>query len=425
MLQPFFLSLVYIYISLTLTYKLAQLILGSYYHLKHQKIDVTNFDPSYNTGVIIPVYNETKQILSEVFQYASLTMKQLPSIRLVIVDDGSNNPQEIKELYQHYFANLQDRAELVVQLNGGKREAQIEGLSYLDVSCKYVITVDSDTIIQPKQVQTLIQSIENTQAGAVTGDAVVANKNVNLLTRLISLRYYLAFNLERASQSVFGSVLCCTGVFTIYNRDLLETVKEDYLNQSFLDHRCTYGDDRHLTNLVLKQDEKVLFEKEAWCHTFVPETVPDYIRQQIRWNKSFFREFTVSVRNLSKMSLYSAFTLLAQPLLLILFPLSLANALALITSNGYYAWQYLVIIIVMGLLNSLYGFIFTSSRQFILFPIYSLLHLFVLFPIKLESLATLRNCSWSTRGSVQTIWLQTIFWMSFVFFSVCLLSIFL
>ena len=44
--------------------------------------------------------------------------------------------------------------------------------------------------------------------------------------------------------------MCCSGPFSAYRKEIIDKVKEKYITQYFLGENCTYGDDRHLTNLV-------------------------------------------------------------------------------------------------------------------------------------------------------------------------------
>ena len=60
--------------------------------------------------------------------------------------------------------------------------------------------------------------------GAVTGDVGVTNSRVNILTRLIGMRYWVAFNQERAAQSYFRTVLCCSGPLAAYRRAVLDKI---------------------------------------------------------------------------------------------------------------------------------------------------------------------------------------------------------
>jgi hypothetical protein len=51
-----------------------------------------------------------------------------------------------------------------------------------------------------------------------------------------------------------------------------------------------FGDDLKLTNLVLAAGYESVFEPTAMATTKVPTTLRRFVRQQLRWNRSFYRE---------------------------------------------------------------------------------------------------------------------------------------
>ena len=71
----------------------------------------------------------------------------------------------------------------------------------------------------------------------------------------------------------------------------------DYLNQEFMGNTVHYGDERRLTAYALRTG-RVVLQDTALALTNVPERMPDFVRQQIRWNKSFFRESLLLLRQM-------------------------------------------------------------------------------------------------------------------------------
>ena len=170
--------------------------------------------------------------------------------------------------------------------------------------------------------------------GAITGDVGVTNARKNLLTRLIGMRYWVAFNQERAAQSFFRSVLCCSGPLAGYRRSVLERVWDRYIVQSYRGVACTYGDDRHLTNLVLDAGFDTLFVPSAHAITYAPEGIRGYLRQQLRWNKSFYRELLWTLPFMLRRSPYVVFDVLVQTMLPLLLTLALLSTVMLALVHG-------------------------------------------------------------------------------------------
>ena len=84
-----------------------------------------------------------------------------------------------------------------------------------------------------------------------------------------AVRYFVAFRVCKAAESIFGAVTCCSGCFSAYRREAIAPVLERWENQRFLGRPATYGDDRSLTNFVLRK-WKVTYDELARSRTIVP-----------------------------------------------------------------------------------------------------------------------------------------------------------
>ena len=121
----------------------------------------------------------------------------------------------------------------------------------------------------------------------------MANAWRNTLTKMQTVRYYVAFSVLKAAESVFSSVTCCSGCCAAYRRSALTPVLDAWLNQKFLGRPATFGDDRSLTNMILRT-HKVIYDSKARVSTLVPETYSQFFRQQLRWKKSWVRESLIA-----------------------------------------------------------------------------------------------------------------------------------
>lgn len=384
------------YALLCLTHLGLQVVLAHAHHLRWR--DRRRSRPGSGArpiSVIYPIYNEAPEVLERVLECARSCLS-LPNLELIFVDDGSANLAQLQPIYDRF---REDRVHVLFQENRGKRAAQYAGLAV--AKGEIVVTVDSDTLIDPRGIRRLTAPFEDHNIGAVCGDVVVENRDSNLLTRLIGLRYWTAFNLERAAQSFVKNVLCCSGPFSAYRADLLHRVKERYISQSFCGRRCTYGDDRHLTNLVLAESYKVVYEPRAVGRTFVPESLGEYVKQQNRWNKSFYREILWTLPIADRIHPYVMLDMLLQPVLFVGFTLSLAYSLLVFHQSGNWLVPayYVVTLVVMSALRAAYGLFRTFDPRFLLFLLYGFLHVLALVPVRFKSILTLTDNGWGTRAS--------------------------
>lgn len=113
---------------------------------------------------------------------------------------------------------------------GWKKRSHVHGfLGALGRSVDYVQVCDSDTILDPASSVEMVKVLEeDPMVGGVGGDVQILNKYDSWISFLSSVRYWMAFNIERACQSYFGCVQCISGPLrecteTPYCRNLWKT----------------------------------------------------------------------------------------------------------------------------------------------------------------------------------------------------------
>jgi hyaluronan synthase len=341
--------------------------------------------------VVVPVYNEDLQVVLDCLR--AVDRQDYPRVEALVVDDGSLNREDLLEILEQFSS---DRFRVLLKANTGKRHSQHAVLER--ARGEIVVTVDSDTLLDRNAISRIVEPFADPEIGAVTGDVRAENLSSNLLTRLIGYRYWTAFHQERAAQSLFAVVMCCSGPFSAYRREVLETVKDEYVTQRFLGETCTFGDDRHLTNLFLAAGTKVRFHARARCSTFVPTTLRQYVKQQVRWNKSFYREMLWTLRFAHRRHIYLGFDLLLQAALPFMLVVALGSVLYQAMASGpAHLANYLVLLVAIALGRAMYGLVRTRDPGFLLFVVYGFIHVLVLMPVRLYALATLKRTGWGTR----------------------------
>jgi N-acetylglucosaminyltransferase len=341
--------------------------------------------------VVIPCFNEDPALLEACCR--SVAAQDYPGpLQVFLVDDGSANRDALLGVYERWggrgwTVRLLDR-------NTGKRAAQ--DVAVRRGSGELVVLMDSDTVLAPDAVRQAAACFADDRVGAVSGSVGVLNAPTNLLTRLIHHRYRLRFQVERPAQGFFTSLLCCSGPFAVYRRSLLAGLWPGYLTQTFAGVRCTNGDDLHLTNLVLASGRQVLFEPRAVASTWVPRTLRRYLRQQLRWNRSFYRELRWTFAGIRSRHPYLALDVLARALL----PLLLAAALVLLVGEGLLVgWELLAadlsLALAMLCVSAAFLLVHGASVPFLL--LYGPLHMALLVPVRVWALLTLACPSWETR----------------------------
>ena len=384
-----------LYGLLAVAHILIQMAIGhmEHRHQKHPSFDKRHAGHTPSVSVVIPAYNESPKVLLECIE-SVLRQDYSGDVEVFVIDDGSTNQSSLIPLYNE----LKGKGIKVIlnERNMGKRESQKRAFDL--ATGEIIVTIDSDTIINKDGIRHMVRRFKNPEVGAVTGDVKVENRKTNLLTRLIGYRYWTAFHQERAAQSRFGVLMCCSGPFSAYRGSVVKKLKNKYVSQQFLGQKCTFGDDRHLTNLVLEDGWKVYFDSKAVAYTHVPENLRSYLKQQVRWNKSFYREMLWTIRYAHKHHWY----LLTDLILQFILPFMLLTALGAmiyqaVTVDIAHLYKYAILLILIAFLRSLYGITRTRDFGFLTFIIYGFVHVFLLIPTRFYALFTIGNVKWGTR----------------------------
>ncbi|KAJ3230029.1 ATP-dependent RNA helicase [Chytriomyces hyalinus] len=350
--------------------------------------------------------DSSDQYMADIFSkvFASQNPVVLPpGIALADMNfDDNDDATKVQQLYQD-LERYKGRPICILQIHGGKRHAMYTGFkALLEVThVESIMVTDSDTDLHPDSMKELnFTLISSLNVGAVTGDVNIMHPN-SWVAFLSSLRYWFAFNIERGAQSYFQCVTCVSGPLGVYRSAVVRQVLEPWVTQTFLWNKCTYGDDRHLTNLALRTGAKVLYTHHASCLTETPSTFFRWITQQTRWSKSFFREFLFSIPAVHLQSLWMSYKLIFQAL----YPFVLIFAINLVLWKGtllqLIMWGNMVLFI--GILKSLVAVILTKDAKFLLFPCYGFMYFFGLLIAKMQALLLLWDVGWGTSSRVRQI----------------------
>jgi hyaluronan synthase len=378
-------------------------------YVKSQWIDITwrqlmsnSFSQLGETpyvGIVIPTYRTTKLELQRLID--SLEDQTYPNIYACIVLN-EDNPELKAFAYNMVRKYGGGKYIWFVEPRTGKRNAMQKGFADFlqDSHVKYIFNVDSDSRLHPDAIANAVHIFESdVQIGCLTGDIRVANPNVNLLTRLTYQRYYFAFNVERAAQSYWNSVTCMSGPFMGIRSTTLREILKDWTHQIFLNKLCNFGDDRHISTLILKQGMKSVFSADSIAWTEVPEKIAVWKRQQTRWARSAWRETLITLPWIHRLPLWVVFDIIY----LALFPFILWGImLLLVYKSMIYGPQILIPYAIVTLVltfvsNSVYGVLANKDFSYLLNPLYLIYQLIYLQPLRLWALISLDKTEWGTK----------------------------
>lgn len=243
--------------------------------------------------VVIPAYNEGETVYKTICSIAESDYPE-EKLQIITVDDGS------KDDTLFYMEKAESRFPELVEIirfpkNRGKREGIYE--AYQKAKHPFLVSVDSDTRLEPDAIKEILTPmVLDKKIGAVTGRIRIWNQDANIFTKMLSAHFAMAFDFTRAIQSTFNNVLCLSGAFSAYRKSILDNVMDEWRHQTFLNRPCTYGEDRSLTNHILKQGYGTSYQRRAVSFTMVPEKALSIFKMLTRWARSNIRESIVFAR---------------------------------------------------------------------------------------------------------------------------------
>lgn len=372
-------SIMYLYSIVAAIFLLSRYLFGALYR-------PVKIDPEYTPSVtiIIPCFNEEEWIQRTIL---SCLNQHYPADKLevIIVDDCStdHSVEKIRELVERLYRteaesfDVKNRLSYYVQpQNAGKRAALVRGV--LEAKGELVIFVDSDSFLDIFAVRNLVQPFRDPKMGGVAGRTDVANTYTNSLTRMQSVRYYIAFRMMKAAESVFDTVTCLSGPLSCYRKSLVMEHKDEWINQRFLGQKATFGDDRAMTNFILR-NHRTAYQDTAVCFTIVPNKHRVFLKQQMRWKRSWLRESLMAGAFMWRKEPFSSIFFYIGLLVPILAPLVVVyNLIWVPITQHIFPKTFLVGLLMMSLMMSIaqmnlrksstwvYGFLFCFYYEMVL-----------------------------------------------------------
>ena len=314
-------------------------------------------------------------------------------MEIFAVDDGSTDDtwKEMEKLQTVYPLFKPIRLEK----NMGKRHAMAVGAekAHGDI----LVYVDSDSYIDPDSLYRLVQPFIDPAIGAVSGHVLAEVEEDNFISKMEAVRYFFSHRVMKAAESVYGAVTCCPGAYSAYRRSAVMRILPAWLNQTFWGTSATFGDDRSLTNFILR-DYQVIYHAGARCVTYVPRTLRQFFRQQLRWKKSWSRETTVAVRIMYKKHPIAALFYYLGVLLTLISPLIAFRAVVYIPLVATVSpLPYILGVLLVYLFQCLICLYYTQSKYWYYGLIFAGVYIFFLSFQNYYAMATIHKNHWGTR----------------------------
>lgn len=233
-------------------------------------------DSAKDVTILVPVYNENPKL----FEKCILSISRQGS-QFVVVGDSSLEPYKtITERYGGCF--------IYSKVRGGKRSALSLGMR--SIATKYVMFVDSDTIIPKHAVRSMLSKFWNDIGGVGSSISIRLNGNwISYASEFFEKLKEITFRAMAKS----GAVMVLDGRCCMYRTGLIKRfmLSGEYKNYSLMGIRSGLSDDRHITSHMLGLGYKAVIDYNVIVKTESQRSLRMFVRQMVRWTRAGYMYF--------------------------------------------------------------------------------------------------------------------------------------
>ncbi|KAF7289054.1 Glycosyltransferase family 2 protein [Mycena chlorophos] len=214
---------------------------------------------------------------------------------------GNRGKRDSQILLMHYLNRVHfDAAMSPLELEIYHQMRNVIGID--PAFYEYIFTVDADTTVTPESLNQLVASAaDDSSIIGICGETKLQNEEGSWWTMIQVYEYYLSHHLSKAFESLFGSVTCLPGCFSLYRIRTADKGRPIIISNRVIDEYAepnvdtlhkknlfSLGEDRYLTTLLLKHFPtfKTKFTPQAIAHTVAPESWKVLFSQRRRWINS-------------------------------------------------------------------------------------------------------------------------------------------
>ncbi|WP_104820950.1 glycosyltransferase [Kitasatospora sp. MMS16-BH015] len=349
----------------------------------------------------------------------SMADSDYPDLQIIVVDDLSEDGT--RDVLRRLEAELGITV-LYLEKNLGKKHALVKACEIADGDI--LAFTDSDCILAPDALRKCVEAmVRHPELGAVSGHCRALNAPVSIFTRAQDVWYEGQFRIAKAAESTFGSVTCVSGPLAVFRKEAVYNYFPAWAGDRFLGAPFRFATDRQLTGYVLGQKWKgkalkrqyadspfvtaedyperqwrIGYVQSARVWTNVPARFRPFMKQQIRWKKSFIRNLCFTGTFMWRRGLGPALLYYGHALWVVAAPVMAFRHLVWAPIHGmaFLTLLYLCGVILKGLI---WGLAFKidnpGDTRWRYRPVMSLLSSVLLAWLLPYSMATIRRGVWS------------------------------
>jgi cellulose synthase/poly-beta-1,6-N-acetylglucosamine synthase-like glycosyltransferase len=233
-------------------------------------------------ALLLPGHNEELIVAATI---ASAIKAGQPKEDIYVVDDGSTDKTRREAL------KMLPKKNVLSKPKGGKAMAVLSGIEHFKIEERYVWVhvADADSVFGPDYFRLYKRKLDAKKYAVAVG--FVQSLRGNWISRYRAFTYTYSQQVLRRVQSWFGMISVFPGPITCFRTDIIKDL--DFTANSMTE-------DFDLTLQVhRKKLGRIRFIPEAVNYTQDPQSLQDFIKQNLRWQRGFFQgvlKYRIGVR---------------------------------------------------------------------------------------------------------------------------------
>ena len=247
-------------------------------------------DPSCSSNsslsIITPVYNENPKMFKTALESWHFNK---PDEIIAVIDQTDIHCIEAFKIFSRNKAS----ARLIITSKPGKRPALADGI--LEAKGKIVALVDSDTIWASGIKGRILAPFKDPRIGGVTMRNHPIECN-SLWQKMTDIFWDMRNFQDLPSQTAMGSMLSClTGRSSLYRRELILPILDEFLNEILLGLKKESGEDKCLTRLIQREGWRTYYQGNAEVYSSASADFKTFWRQRLRWTRNSHNSDLISL----------------------------------------------------------------------------------------------------------------------------------
>lgn len=254
-----------------------------FYWMKKKRWIQNYPDKKYRVSALVTVYRESKEDLDRCL--SSLRQSLIAGTEewelLVLLDGMKRNEHSMEEEVAKRYATR------ILKSNARNKRRNLREL-VPRAQGDILVLVDSDTFFEEITIEELCKPFADPRIGGTT-TAQLVYEPTTFMQRISNWMENARLQSSQAAASLFKQVACLPGRAIAIRKEVIEDSMDALVNEVFgfkTKRPCISGDDRFMTNVILRKGYRTVLAPYARVTTIAPEKFLQTSKMWIRWGRS-------------------------------------------------------------------------------------------------------------------------------------------